>query len=381
MDKMLKIQTSCMELAGSSYEIGYAMGEMAKQNPSVKAQATGRIDGFDQEKVRKASLMFDRWCPGLVEEMTGFADALKVSPDRIFYYGMTYLVPRCSQITLLPGVTAEGKTLMARSYEFNHEAEDFCLIKTAAAGKYTHIGTSVLRFGREDGFNEHGLGVTMSSCGFPVGALPYMRAPKLEGLQYWAVIRALLENCRDVDEALSYLKEMPVAYNLNMIVSDKKGCAALVETLDGRMAAKRIGPDSERQMLYATNHAVLPELAFAEPQVMVHSARRYEYIGKQLAGKTGITKEYLKEMLLSRYPDGLCCHYYKEFFGTTKSMVLSPSDGTIELCWGGRRENGWDTYDISRPLDCGEKTVEICMEAAAPGTFDWEPIDPKNVIE
>lgn len=41
---------------------------------------------------------------------------------------------------------------------------------------------------------------------------------------------------------------------------------------------------------------------------------------------------------MAKYPDGLCCHYFEEFFGTTKSMVISPTDGTIKLCWGGRME-------------------------------------------
>ncbi len=368
----LKIQTNCMELAGSNYEIGYRMGQMVDGIPPLKAHHTSGMDGFDGKKVREAAALFDRWCPGLVEELEGFADALKTDVEQVTYYGMTYLVPRCSHAALLPSMTAEGKPLLARNYEFNHEVEDFCLMKTSVTGKYTHMGTSVLQFGREDGFNEHGLAVTMSSCGFPVGAMPYMRAPQLKGLQFWAAIRALLENCRDVDEGLVYLKEMPIGFNINLIMLDKNGCAALVETIDGRISAKRIGPGSKEQMLHAANHAVLPELAALESKVMKHSVRRYDYIRDQLEGKSGITREQLKKMLLSRYPDGLCCHFYEEFFGTTKSMVISPCDGTIELCWGGREENGWNLYDISQPFESGTRTVEISLEKAAAGTFDWK---------
>lgn len=366
------IQTHTMELAGSSYEIGYRMGQMVEGIPPLLAHHTSGMKGFDAEKAREAMVLFDRWCPGMVEELKGFADALKVSAEQVTYYGMTYLVPRCSQVALLPSVTADGKPLLARNYEFNHEFEDFCLMKTSVTGKYTHMATSVLHFGREDGFNEHGLAVTMSSCGFPVGAMPYMRAPKLKGLQYWAVIRALLENCRDVEEGLAYLKEMPISFNINLILLDRAGRAALVETIDGQTAVKRIGPDSEEQMLCAANHAVLPELAGLEPEVMKHSVRRYAYIQEQLAGRSGITRTQLKNMLLSRYPEGLCCHYYEEFFGTTKSMVISPADGTVELCWGGREENGWKLYDIAQPFSSGADMAQISLEKAAPGTFDWE---------
>lgn len=371
---MLKIQTYTAELVGTSYEIGYQFGKMTAAIPQLQATHTAEIEGFGQKQVEEAAKLFDRWCPGLTEELCGFADALKVKPEQVFFYGMTYLLPRCSHIALLPSRTADRKPLLARNYEFSHEAEDFCLIKTSVTGKYSHMGTSVLHFGRDDGFNEHGLAVTMSSCGFPVGALPYMRSPKLKGLQFWAVTRALLENCKDVTESLKYLEGMPIAYNLNMILLDKAGNAALVETLDGRTAVKQIGPDSKEQELYATNHALFPDLQSMEPKVMAHSARRFEYIKKQIANQNEVTQAQLKEMLLAKYPDGLCCHYFEEYFGTTKSMVISPSDGIIDLCWGGRSENGWHTYDITQPLEDGMQTVEINLEKAAPGTYDWQPL-------
>ena len=174
---MLKIQTYTAELAGTSYEIGYQFGKMIAAIPHFQIAHTAGLEGFGPEQAEEAAKLFDRWCPGLTEELCGFADALKVKPEQIFFYGMTYLLPRCSHIALLPSTTAEGKPLLARNYKFSHEAEDFCLIKTSVTGRYSHMGTSVLHFGRDDGFNEHGLAVTMSSCGFPVGALPYMTEP------------------------------------------------------------------------------------------------------------------------------------------------------------------------------------------------------------
>lgn len=369
---MKTITTHTMDLAGKNYEIGFGLGKMYEHVPPLKTLHTQGMAGFLDEQVREATALFDRWCPGLTEELHGFADAMKVSPRQILYYGMTYLLPRCSQITLLPAITAEGKTLVARNYEFSHEAEDFCLVKTAVNGKYVHLGTSVLGFGRDDGVNEHGLSVTQSSCGFPVGAMPYMRAPKLKGLMFWAVIRALLENCKNTGEALAYLQGMPIAYNINLLLADKEGNAALFETLDGKSAFKMIGADSEEQLLFATNHAVLPEIIPDEPKIMVHSAKRYNYIKDSLVNKTAFTRETLKEMLLARYPQGLCCHYYEEYFGTTKSMVICPEDGTVEICWGGRKENGWDVYDVNSPLENTSREIEISLEKAQAGVYAYQ---------
>lgn len=370
---MIPINTHTLELSGTSCEIGRALARTAAAQPALHAAHTGGLEGFGPAQAAEAAALFQRWCPGLADELLCFAEELHVLPEQVCYAAMTYLRPRCGQIALLPGATKEGKPLLARSYEFNHEFEDFCLVRTSIPGKYTHMGTSVLLFGRDDGFNEHGLAVTMSSCGFPVGAMPYMRAPKLAGLQYWAVIRALLENCRDVDDALHYLTGMPIAYNLNMILMDKAGNAALYETLDGRAAVKRLGADTPEQMLCATNHAVLPELSRVEPQALVHSLERYRAMQERFGGKTGVEREELKTFLLEGYPNGLCCHYYREFFGTTKSMVISPADGTIELCWGGRAENGWDCYSISKPLQSASYEKQLCAETPEQSIFGWQP--------
>ncbi|MCM3702558.1 C45 family peptidase [Paenibacillus macerans] len=371
---MIKKQAFTVELRGTNYEIGWGFGEFTKGNPALRAVHTAGFDHFDEAEAKQAAELFDRWCPGLAEELRGFADALEAKPSQIVYYAMTYLRPRCSQIAVLPGISASGNPLLARNYEFSPDAEDFTLVKTSVTGKYAHLGTSVLHFGRDDGFNECGLAVTMSSCGFPVGALPYMRSPKLTGLQFWAVIRALLENCKDVPEALDYMKDMPIAFNMNLMLVDKSGRAALAETLDGRMAVRQIDRSSADQLLYATNHPLLPELVPYEPQAMRNSLQRYELIGRSFQGKGKITEDDLKQLLLGKFPAGLSCSYYEDFFGTTKSMIMNQAKGTVELCWGGRSENGWHRYDIREPLADSVVDIELYAEAAYPEFFESVPI-------
>lgn len=376
---MKQIMTHTINLQGSNYEIGRQLGRRAAANPVLKAVLTASFDGFHADEAAKAAELFDRWCPGLTEELTGFADVLGVSPDQIYYSAMTYLHPNCSHMGLLPQMTENGHPLLARNYEFNDNMEEFLLAKTSVNGKYTHLGTCVLNFGREDGFNDQGLAVTMSSCGFPVGAVKDMRRPVVTGLQYWAVIRSLLENCRDVDEAIDFLKGMPIAYNLNMILMDKHGHAALLETLDGSMACKKLTETDEIPYLYATNHALIKELAAREPQAMNNSLLRCQWIENRLKDRRDVSREELKTMLLSQYPDGLCCHYYEDFFGTTKSMVIDPVDGTIDLCWGGRQENGWRRYDIHQPMADTDIPAELSLERADPEMFTFVPMNMENL--
>ena len=371
---MINVTAYTMNLEGTNYETGYQMGKVMGEIPPLRELHTQSVEGFGTAEFKEAQELFHQWCPGLTEEIQGFADALQVNAEQIYYYAMTYLLPRCSHMALLPSMTAEQKPLLARNYEFNHEIEDFCLVRTKIKGKFAHIGTSVLFFGRDDGINEHGLAVTMSSCGFPVGALPYMREPKIRGLQFWAVIRALLENCKDVKECLQYIRDMPIAYNLNLMLLDQEGNAALVETLDGRLSYKKLDSSSSKQFLHATNHPVLPELIPYEPQAFVHSAKRYDYITRTLDGASGVTRDQLKGMLLSKYPEGLCTHYYEEYFGTTKSMILSPADKSIDICWGGREENGWERYKVGDTMKETTRKIGLSLENADPHIYTYQPI-------
>lgn len=370
----IPIPVHTLELKGGSYEVGRKLGGLISENEAYKAAYIRPLEGFGLPEYKGAVRLLDEWCPGIPEEIAGFADALQVKPEQIAYYAMTYLVPRCSQIAVLPGMTAQNTPMLARNYEFHHQIEDFVLARTSIPGKYTHMGTTTMSFGRDDGFNEHGLVVTMSACGHPVGAVSFLRSPQVKGIQFWAAIRALLEHCKDVEEALAYVKEMPISSNVNLMLVDRGGHAALFETMDGRQETRRLYPDSPERSLWATNHPVLPSLIRYEPQAAEHSLQRGAWIVSQLKQASALTGHDLKKMLLAPYPEGLCCHYYEDYFGTTKSMVFSPAEGTVELCWGGRAENGWHTYDIGQPLPSSTATAEITLENADPAMFKRLPL-------
>lgn len=119
---------------------------------------------------------------------------------------------------------------------------------------------------------------------------------------------------------------------------------------DGKIAYRQIDADSHEEMLHATNHTVLPQFMHIENQAFPHSITRYHFIENELKDKRHITKAQLKDMLLTKYPQGLCFHNYAENFGTTKSMILAPREGTIEICWGGQAKNCWQIYDIAKPM-------------------------------
>jgi len=359
---MEKASVNIFELSGTNYEIGYHLGKMALNYPQCIEMQIVPPNTFTEKRAAEMTEMFDLYCPGLNEELQGFAEAIGVSRLQIVYYAMTYLTPGCSLLAVLPSLTENGHVMVARNYEFSHKMDDFTFCKTKVTGKYAHMGGSSMQFGRSEGINEFGLMVGVTSCGRPVGNMEFSRKPAVTGLQFWAVIRTLLENCKDVEEALRSLMDMPIAYNINLMLADKTGKAALFETLDGKKAVQRIDETTKKQYLHSTNHAHIPEIMELEPLAMEHSFCRYEFVKNYMDQASQVTENDLKEILLAKYPTGLCCHWYDDFFGTIKSLVFDVTLGKVDICWGGLGYNGWKSYSLDTEFQPSIQIVDIEVE-------------------
>lgn len=333
---------------GSSYEIGRMAAERLIQLGS--AQRMVFLDEYlGREDEARMKALFKEFCPGINEEIEGFADVLKVPSNQILYYMLSYLKCGCSTAVVLPAKTADNHTYLMRNYEFNDRDEANLLLTTAADSRYAHIGTAIIEFGRTEGMNEHGLAVGHSSTGVPpVGVGEFFRKPAITGLQFWAVVRSVLENCRTVEEAIDWTKHMPIAYNLNMTLADRSGHGALLETFDGRKAVRRSEGEPQAQYLCATNHIHLDELKMMEPVAVKHSAVRYRTANEFFEKHRTVSAEQIKEHFSRRYPQGPICHYYDEYFGTTKSMLFDATAGILHMCFGSPAlGNQWHQFRIS----------------------------------
>ncbi|MBB6218356.1 putative choloylglycine hydrolase [Anaerosolibacter carboniphilus] len=352
---MKKAITQFLALKGNHYDIGWQMGKQLSGNIGICEEA----EALSKDLLEEALKLYDQFCPGLTDELRGYADAKGVALNRLIFTSMTYLRPNCSEMVLLPEKTQNGHVLLARNYEFAPQYEDFRLYRVAPLGKYAYIGGSVAEFGRSEGLNEHGLGISMTSCGFPVSNIEAMRRPTFKGLQFWAVVRTLLENCKTVKEALSRVKEMPVPYNINLMMADASGSAVLYETLDGNAVYGEISSEDVigTKYLHATNHSHFEPMMTFEPFAMKNSIVRYEKIDAFLSRPEKKSIEDLKSFLLTPYPNGMTCHYFSAFFGTIKSVVMDLNDLSFHICWGGYEQNGWERYSIKNDL---LEVYEIC---------------------
>lgn len=361
-------QANRLLLEGSSYDAGRTLGRIAGNDQELIRFMTLKEPFISKQEEKQMLQLFDEFCPGLNEEIHGFADELKIPHSQVMYYAMTYLRPGCSQMALLPSITDNSHTLLARNYDFNDAMEEMTLATTRIEGRHAHIGSSLMQFGRADGMNEHGLAVSQSSAGQPVGNFEFGAKPAIIGLQFWAVIRSVLENCRSVEEVVQWTKDMPIAYNINLIAADPDGSAVLLETFDGKKAVKRIDRDTKEQFIHSTNHVHLPELKPLAPMSMKNSLTRYKLIEDTLNSRDHILKEDLMELLTTKYPVGLRCTFYDEFFGCLRSMIFDVTDGIVYICFGTPSKNQWHSFRVNDEFR--QESYPVIMErTAAPAGF------------
>jgi len=342
-------------LEGSSYEVGVQQGEILKaKNPSeAKWFASAKVEpkklGFSDFEELMA--FYEKYCHGINDEIKGLADSLGVGPERLQIYNPPVYQPgRCSQLAVLSPITHDKHIYVGRSYEYHHEKNDFRLCTIRIKGKVKHIGFSEFLLARDDGMNEYGLCITFTGGG------TFKREATKKGFGFFLVVRALLDNCKTVAEALRHLEKMPISGYWSFLMTDKENNAALAQFFDGEYHTKRVGPNSSEQCLFSTNHYVLPDLVkyqkYAGDWILKNSKRRFELIGTRLSRESpSISKEAIRELLSKEIYHGLCGHYYDDYFGTLFSIIFDLSDLKANVCFGAPTHNRWQgPFSLDEPV-------------------------------
>ncbi len=343
---MKKTAVYLKNFVGTSYEVGTQIGKWVLSDPDFLQKILLPPNAYPQDKLTEIVDLLDCYCQGINEEIKGFSDTIGVSTEQVLFYAATYLERGCSLMAALPQKTENGHTIMARNYDFNDEMEEMCFAFTDIKGKYRYIGSTLNLFGRCDGMNEHGLAVCIASNGLPVGNFEGARKAGVTGFSFWIVVRSILENCKNVEEAIEWTMDAPIGFNVNLMLADSRNKIALLQCVDGHKAYKILDGSSDEAALSSTNHVLLEEIKPYEKVLIENSVIRNNRIIKLFEENQQISKNDLKNLLSTSYPEGLCCHYYKEFFGTLRSMIFDVTDKTIEMTFGSPQFNEWHTFSV-----------------------------------
>lgn len=360
---MKKAKACLKNFKGTSYEVGMQVGKWVLSKPDLLQKALLPPKTYPRNKLEEILVLLDQYCSGINDEIKGFSETVGASTEQVLFYAMTYLERGCSLMAVLPEKTMNGHTLLARSYDFNDEMEEMCFAFTGIKGKYSYIGATLNLFGRSDGMNEKGLAVCQASNGLPVGNFEWGQKAGVTGFSFWIVIRSILENCKNVNEAIDWAMKAPIGYNINLMLGDSSNQIALLQCIDGHKAYVLLDGNSNVKYLSATNHVLLEEIKPYEKMLIENSVIRYNRITEMFKGKDKISKSDIKTLLSTSYPDGLCCHYYDQFFGALRSMIFNITDKSIEMTFGSPQENEWYTFSINA-FDEKEIKVRLPQEEA-----------------
>lgn len=361
---------------GTPYEVGRALGAHHKHNSALLAFMSSPFMGAAPllpSAADKAMESFEKYCPGLNEEIQGFADETGIAAaDVAFYYSYFQSSGHCTQAVYRTEANTDhgGHTYHMRNYDFGWEDEPYnqlLLCTTRVKGKPAHIGFALQLFGRYDGMNEEGLTVTTTSG----RVRPEMDG---EGFIFPGVIRALLDRCVTTAEAVSLMREIPISDYRNFLISDAAGNVALIETagMDKEIQFNPTG--STGQLILSANHYTLPSMQRHNQQVMENSWKRVEALQSALAGGSMINNpvDAMKAAAGLEYPQGICCHHYNEGFGTLWSMVCDNAAREAHICFGSPQLNGWRTFGFHDPAGFREYEAVLPDRPSAAGF--WDPV-------
>jgi len=344
-------------LEGSPYEIGSNLAEYVKENPSAAdfySSGNPNLKKIGFKNFKELQEYYESFIPGLAEETQGFIDALEGSHENAVIYGFPHsFQTSCSHMVVLPSITKNKKILVGRSYEWNHNEEDLILCTTKVNGKASHIGFTMLLFGRYEGLNDHGVCVTSSGGG------AYSIQDTTKGVPFCLAIRSVLETCTTAEEATNYLTDIPNNSTNNYIICDKKSKAFLIECLNSEYSVKEIDSTSDEQYLISTNHYTLPEKLQFNKRVhkwlFPNSTTRFNTIETVLSeNKDQISKEIIRKILSKEIPEGVCAYYYSYGFGTVYSVIFDVTENELEISFGPPSHNKWVTFNLETPSDSCE---------------------------
>ncbi|MEK4851950.1 C45 family peptidase [Paenibacillus sp. FSL H7-0756] len=349
-------QFTLLVTEGTHYEVGRTLGAHHKNNSAMLSFLSSPFMGAPRltpYAADKAMESFERYCPGLNEEIQGFADETGVEAAHVVFYYSYFQAPgHCTQAAYRPVANAgqSGQIYHMRNYDFGWEDEPYnqlLLSTTRVKGKLAHTGFALQLFGRYDGMNEAGLTVTTTSG----RVRPEMTG---EGFVFPGVVRALLDQCTTAEEAAQLMRSIPVADYRNFLISDAQGNIALVETA-GTEKAIQYHPAADSlsasQLVLSANHYTLPSMQLHNQQVMENSWTRYDALRAALMDdNTAIHPvEAMKAAAGREYPEGICCHHYSEGLGTLWSMVSDNTARELHICFGSPQLNGWRTFGFHDP--------------------------------
>lgn len=305
---------------GTHYEAGYHYGNLlARKGVNIesllKFKESQIMMGLESLKV------CEKVYPEIISEIKGMANGLGVDHE---LFG-TFIITAGANDSSIGCTTFCYKSRDDFYFVRNHDMFSY-LKKVTEASVYRLENTQCFLahgdglIGKEDGINEHGLVVGMNFI-----------APKIlkPGLNFFLIIRMLLEKCKTVKEAIKLLREIPSLTSHNIMLMDKTGDMAVVEMCSEELRVRK--PLNGENHMISTNHFVHEDMQVYDNKPdpnWYHTKERYATVEGVLKTNLESGREIGIDLAKGKY--GFVCQYDRKLgFDTLWSVSYQLSDLSI----------------------------------------------------
>ncbi|OEH53840.1 peptidase C45 [Oceanobacillus sp. E9] len=302
-------EVDIFQCRGSSFDIGYQIGEQLKNNKIVdvyKEKMKPTIDIANMESV------FSTYAPHLIEELKGISEGLEISYKEAAAIFSGYDIPKMDAMGCSATITND---FYVRNYDFSPLLYDhiFSLVDSEVA--YASAGYSQQVLGRLDGVNSEGL----------VMGLHFVSFKEFQnGISAWTAIRMVLDTCSSTSEAVDLLKVIPHAACYNFSIGDKSGDIAVVEASPNKVVMRE-----DKSYLTCVNHFQNQDLHQKNRKYIEFSMKRNMHM--QELNKKGFSEKQMFERFKDSHSP-LFFKNYDDYFGTLHTFCYSFHDSKITTC-------------------------------------------------
>ncbi|WP_226579135.1 C45 family autoproteolytic acyltransferase/hydolase [Halobacillus litoralis] len=308
---MKNIHSEVIQFRGRHDDFGYTQGNRLRgsklyNNHKLRRKKSLQRYHVDMKKVKDLYL---HYAPGVWDEIKGLAEGLQWPVQEVIHeysgWQQDWENSGCSILT--------GDRFFARNYDYHPKTyEGRFLLFQPSSGTAT-IGPGQRIIGRTDGMNEYGL------C---VGYNFVNRIHPEDGFICCSLTRFLLENCKNTEEAVHLLRELPHRHSFNYVIYDRKQDTAIIEA-------------SPRGIEYQEGNACTNHFSLMPEENRRHLSDSEERLTqlKNYQKKVATVQEafeYLNDtngMIFSKQ--------YSRWTGTIHTVCFSPESGQVLFGLGG----------------------------------------------
>lgn len=230
---------------GTHYEIGYHFGsQLAKHHYFIINQIPFPLTQERKDFALSCIPIYQTYFPEILEEIEGLAKGQNCDSTMLYtiLFSMYAIPPSChcscfaihNQHSILFGRNSDFLTALEKNnlnviYRFSNDA-------------YSFTGNTTAFLEIEDGMNEHGLAIGLTSI-YPTFIKPGFNAGML--------VRYFLEKCKTVQEVIHKIQTLPISSSHTLTVADATGDIAVIESHSSKVTIIR--PSSHSAYVCATN--------------------------------------------------------------------------------------------------------------------------------